>query len=212
MPNITAPALSFPARAFPGAQAGTPAGVVGEVGFSALLGRYATLVKSQKVFYTTCIVTTPVIYTSASQIGPVLWNKPGSGIDAHMLGFSVGSPTTATSVAGSWGWTQNVQSAQPTATITNLPVNNAYAGGGASQLAGVLTTTGAVGILPTPVFVPLVGVNTGAITTQVIGGSGYVDLGGIFIIGPGNMGCATVSATLTSGVFTVGLLWAELPV
>jgi hypothetical protein len=210
MPNITAPALSFPARSFPVQQAGAPCGVVGELGFSALLGKYSTLVKSQKVFYTTCIVTSPVIYTSASQIGPVLWNKPASGIDAHLLGFSIGSPTTATSVAGSWGWTQNVQATQPTATITNLLTQNAYAGGGPSQLAGVLTTTGAVGILPTPVFIPFIGVNTGAITTQVIGG-GYVDVGGMFIIGPGNMGCATVSATLTSGVFTVGLLWAELP-
>ncbi len=210
MPNITAPALSFPARAFPTQQSGAPVGVVGELGFSALLGRYSTLVKSQKVFYTTAIISTPVIYTSAAQIGPVLWNKPNSGIDAHLLGYSVGSPTTATSVAGSWGLVMNVQSAQPTATITNLPVQNAYAGGGPSQLAGVLTTTGNVGILPTPVFIPLIGVNTGAITTQVIGG-GYVDLGGMFILGPGNMACASVSATLTSGVFSVGLLWAELP-
>ena len=211
MPNVTGPALSFPARSFPVQQAGAPVGVVGELGFSALLGRYSTLVKSQKVFYTTAIITAPVIYTSASQISPVLWNKPASGIDAYLLGFSVGSPTTASGVAGSWGWIQNVQATQPTATITNLPVQNAYAGGGPSQLAGVMTTTGAVGILPTPIFVPLIGVNTGAITTQVIGG-GYVDVGGMFIIGPGNMGCATVSATLTSGVFTVGLLWAELPV
>lgn len=212
MPNITAPALTFPARAFPVQQAGAPVGVVGELGFSALLGKYATLVKAQKVFYTSAIVTAPVIFTSAGQLGPILWNKPGSGIDAHLLGLSVGSPTTASSVAGSWGWMANVQSASPTATITALTVNNAYAGGGASQLGGVMTTTGNVGILPTPIFVPLIGVNTGAITTQCLGGTGFVDVGGLFIVGPGNMGCATVSATLTSGVFTVGLLWAELPV
>ncbi len=210
MPNITAPALSFPARSFPIQQAGAPAGVVGELGFSALLGRYSTLVKSQKVFYTTCIVTNPNAFTSAAQLGPILWNKPSSGIDAYLLGFSVGSPTTAAAtVPGSWGWAMNVQATQPTATITNLPVQNAYAGGGPSQLAGVMTTSGNVGILPTPIFVPLIGYNTGAITTQVLSG-GYVDVGGLFIVGPGNVGYASVSTTLTGGVFTVGLLWAEL--
>ena len=208
--NITAPALTFPARAFPAQQAGAPAGVVGELGFSALLGRYSTLVKAQKVFYTSAAVASPVIFSNGAPISPVLWNKPGSGIDAYLLGVSVGSPTVATSVAGSWGWMQNIQSAQPTATITNLLVQNAYAGGGPSALGGVLTTTGLVGILPAPVFVPLIGVNTGAVTTQVING-GYVDVGGMFIVGPGNMGCLTVSATLTSGAFTVGLMWAELP-
>jgi hypothetical protein len=212
MPNITAPALSFPAKSFPTQQAGAPVASVGELGMGALLGKYATLVKAGKVFYTSAIVTAPVIFTTAAQLGPVLWNKPGSNIDAYLLAVSVGSPTTATSVPGAVGWMQNVQSTQPTATITAITAVNAYAGGGPSQLAGVMTLTGNVGILPTPIFLPMVGVNTGAITTQVLNGSGYVDVGGMLIVSPGNMGCLCANATLTSGVFTLGLMWAELAV
>lgn len=212
MPNITGPALSFPAKSFPIQQAGAPVASVGELGLGALLGKYATLVKAGKVFYTSAIVTAPVTFTLAAQLGPVLWNKPGSNIDAYLLAVSVGSPTTATSVPGAIGWISNIQSTQPTATITNLTTVNAYAGGGSSQLAGVMTLTGNVGILPAPIFLPMVGVNTGAITTQVLNGSGYVDVGGMLIVSPGTMGAITANSTLTSGVFTLGLVWAELAV
>ncbi len=213
MPNISAPALSFPAKSFPTQQAGAPVASVGELGMGALLGKYATLVKTGKVFYTSAIITAPVLFSSASQLGPILWNKPGSNIDAYILAVSVGSPTTATSVPGAIGWASNVQSTQPTATNTAITAVNAYAGGGPSQLALVATNSGgAVGILPTPIFLPMVGVNTGAITTQVLAGPSYVDVAGMLIIGPGNVGYVCANATLTSGVFTIGVLWAELNV
>ena len=103
MPNITGPSLSFPSRSFPGQQAGAPSGVAGELLLSELLGKYSTLVKSGKVFYTSASVTAPVIFSTAAQLGPMLWNKPGSGIDAHIIGVAVGEPSTATTVAGSIG-------------------------------------------------------------------------------------------------------------
>lgn len=207
MPNITAPSLTFPTRSFPSQQSGSPAGIAGELLVSELMGKYATLVKSQKVFYTSAIITAPVIFSTAAQLGPILWNKPGSGLDAHILAIGVGSPTTASGVAGALGYASTVQPTLPTSQ-TNLVVNNAYAGGGPSAMASV-GTGGTVIVLPAPIFVPLVGVNTGAITTQVIS-SGWVDVGGLFIVGPGNAGYVCASATLTSGVFTIGLLWAEL--
>ena len=212
MPNISAPALSFPAKSFPTQQAGAPVASLGELGMGALLGKYATLVKAGKVFYTSAIITAPVIFSTATQLGPVLWNKPGSNLDAYILAVSVGSPTVATSVPGAIGWASNVQSTQPSATVTAITAVNAYAGGGPSQLAGVMTLTGSVGILPTPIFLPMVGVNTGAITTQVLAGPSYVDVAGMLIIGPGNVGYVCANATLTSGVFTIGVLWAELNV
>ncbi len=213
MPNITGPSLSFPAKSFPVQQAGAPVASVGELGMGALLGKYATLVKAGKVFYTSAIVTSPVIFTTAGQLGPILWNKPGSNIDAFILAISVGSPTTATSVPGAIGWSSNIQSTLPTATNTAITAVNAYAGGGVSQLALVATNSGgAVGVLPAPIFLPMVGVNTGAITTQVLNGSGYVDVGGLLAIGPGNMGCVCANATLTSGVFTLGVMWCEVNV
>jgi hypothetical protein len=208
MPNITAPALSFPAKSFPGAYAGSPAGVLGELLISEILGKYATLVKSQKVFYTSAIITAPVIFSTAGQLGPMLWNKPGSGLDAHILAVSVGSPTVATTVAGAIGWASGNQSTAPTSP-TSIVSNNAYAGGGPSQM-GAVNSAGTVVVLPAPIFLPLIGVNTGAITTGVLNSS-WCDVGGALIVGPGNVGYVCGSATLTAGVFTIGLLWAELP-
>jgi hypothetical protein len=198
--------LTIPARAFNGFA--NPSGIVGESTVSSLLGRYSTLVKAGKVFYTSAIITAPVIFSTAAQLGPMIWNKPGSNLDAHILGISVGSPTVATTVAGALGWASTVQPTAPT-TPTAITAVNAYAGGGSSQMAAV-NSTGTVIVLPVPVFLPLIGVNTGAITTGVLNSS-FVDVGGALVVGPGNAGYVCSSATLTAGVFTIGLLWAELP-
>ena len=56
----------------------------------------------------------------------------------------------------------------------------------------------------------MIAVNTGAITTGVLSSASF-DVGGSQIVGPGNVGYVCASATLSSGVFTIGLLWAELP-
>lgn len=209
MPNLQAPALSYPTRSFPAAQAGVPAGVIGELTVSEVLGKYATLVKSQKVFYTSAIITAPVIFSTAGQLGPMLWNKPGSGVDAHILAISVGQPTTASTVAGALGYASAVQPTAPTSPTAIVAVN-AYAGGGTSQMAAV-NSGGTVIVLPAPIFLPLTGVNTGAITTQAVSSS-WIDVNGGLIIGPGNVGYVCSSATLSSGVFTIGIFWAELPV
>ena len=207
MPNITAPALSFPARSFPAAQAGTPAGAMGELSVSELLGKYATLVKSQKVFYTSAIITAPVIFSTAGQLGPMIWNRTGSGLDAHILAVSVGSPTTASTVAGALSYASNTQPTQPS-TATALTVTNAYSSGGSSQMFAFSTAT--ILVAPTNVPFPLVAVNTGAITTGSLTQC-FVDLGGMFVVPPGNVGYVCGNATLTAGVFTIGILWAELP-
>ena len=209
MPNITAPSLSFPSKSFPTQQAGAPSGLVGELLISETVGKYATLTKSGKVFYTSAIITAPVIFSTAGQLGPMLWNRPGSGVDAHILAVSVSSPTTATTVAGAISWATNTQATVPT-TATALTVMNAYAGGGVSQMGGVFSTA-TILVAPTNVPFPLIACNTGAITTGVLTAN-YFAVGGMFQVGPGNVGYVCGNATLTAGVFTIGLLWAELPV
>lgn len=208
MPNITAPALTFPSRAFPAQQAGAPTGIVGELNLSQIVGKYGTLVKSQKVFYTAAIITAPVIFSTAAQLGPMLWNRPGSGIDAHLLALSIGSPTTAPVVAGALGWASSPQTTAPTSP-TAITAVNAYAGGGPSNM-GAVNSTATVIVLPVPIFSPLISVNTAAVTLQGINQS-FVDVGGAYVVGPGNVGYVCASATLTTGVFTIGILWAELP-
>jgi hypothetical protein len=208
MPNLTGPGLALPLRSNPGAQAGMPAGIMGELSISELCGKYATLVKLGKVFYTSAIITAPVIFSTAAQLGPMLWNRASSGLDAHILGVGVSSPTTASTVAGAISYASQVQPTAPT-TATAIVSVNAYSGGGVSGMGGVFSTA-TILVAPTNVPFPLVAVNTGAITTGALTQC-YVDVGGAFIVGPGNVGYICGNATLTAGVFTIGLLWAELP-
>jgi len=208
MPNLTAPALTFPSRSFPTQQAGAPTGIAGELLVSELVGKYSTLVKSQKVFYTSAIITAPASFVTAAQLGPMLWNKPGSGLDAHILGIGVGQPTTATSVGGALGWCSAVQPTAPTSP-TAITAVNAYAGGGPSGMAAV-NSAGTVIILPTPIFLPLVGVSLAATSVGLNVAPSWVDVAGGLIIGPGNVGFVCGSAVQTSGVFTIGILWAEI--
>lgn len=208
MPPVTGAPLALPTRSFPGATTGVPTGVVGELIMSEVLGKYATLVKSGRVFYASAIITAPVIFSTAAQLGPMVWNRPGSGLDAHILAVSVGSPTTASTVAGAISYASQTQPTQPSTGTVLVPVN-AYAGGGASQMVALSTAT--ILVLPANLPFPLVAVNTGAITTGALTNN-YIDVGGAFIVGPGNVGYICGNATLTAGVFTIGVLWAELPV
>lgn len=208
MPPLIGPPLALPSKALPGAVTGVPTGVVGELNVSEILGKYATLVKMGKVFYTSAIITAPVIFSTAAQLGPMLWNRASSGLDAHVLGVSVSSPTTASTVAGAVSYASQVQPTAPS-TATAIVSVNAYAGGGPSGMGGVFSTA-TILVAPTNVPFPLVAVNTGAITTASLS-SCFVDVGGAFIVAPGNVGYICGNATLSSGVFTIGLLWAELP-
>ncbi len=208
MPNITAPALSFPSRSFPAQQAGAPSGVVGEMLYTEVMGRYATLAKSQKLFYASAAITAPVIYSTAIQAGPMIWNRPASGLDAHILALVVGQATTAYTVAGSIGWGANVQPTAPTSP-TALASVNCYAGGGVSGM-GAVNTVGTVLILPVPTFLPLIAVSTAAISVSIPSAT-WLDVGGSVIVGPGTVGYICGSATLSTGIATIGIVWAELP-
>ena len=209
MPNITAPAFSLPTKAFPTQQSGAPAGVVGELAFSEVLSKYATLVKAGKVFYTSAIITAPAIFTATAQFGPMIWNKPASNLDAHILAVMCSVPTTAFTTGGALGYASVTQPTAP-ATATAIVAQNAYAGGGPSAM-GAINSTATVLAAPVPLFLPLIGITTAAITVPGIVTSTYVDVGGAVIIGPGNVGYIAGSATMAAGVVTIGLLWAELP-
>jgi len=212
VPNLTAPALTFPARSNPGAPAGTPAGWMGELALSELLGRYASLVKAGRVFSAMATVTAPVIFsTAAGTGGPLLWNRPASGIDAHILGVSFGAQTTVGTVAGALGLTGNGgQSVAPTATTAIDAQQNMLVGGPASGLGGVyrVGTPANPGAGLFPVIAAGITAATGA---SIELANSWIDIGGGFIIPPGSWGALAGSATLTALVVSLGLLWAELP-
>ena len=211
MANIQTTPLTFPARSqVSGNPNGVPSGFLGELLISELLGKYATLVKAGKVFHAMATVTAPVIYsTAAGTGGPLIWNKPTSGVDAHILGISFGGLSTASTVAGALGISGAAgQVIAPTATTAIDALGNALIGGPASALGGVYR----VGTPTNPgtQFLPLIAVGTGAITAVEIEPS-FVELGGLAIVPPGSWAAVAGSSTLTGGVLQIGLVWAELP-
>lgn len=188
---------------------GVPSGGANELVMSELLGKYATLSKSGKLFYATAIGISGTIYTTAAGSGgPLIWNKTNSNVEAHLLAVSL-SVTTTTSVAGALGIIGCLgQSAAPGTSAAISNSGSTYLGGQVSQMGGIYNTCTPTNAAST--FFPVAEIGTGA-TTAVTGAPTWIDLGGAFIIPQGTIGGIGFSATLTSGVFTVGLLWAELP-
>lgn len=211
MPNMTGPGLSFPSAAQRGGSpTGAPLGFANELLLSELLGKYATLCKAGRLFSAMATVTSPVIFsTAAGTGGPLIWNRNGSGVDAHILGVCFGGFTTATAVAGAIGLTGNVgQAVAPTSTTAIDAIQNMLVGGPSTAMGGVyrVGTVANAGAGLTP----LIATGTGAITA-IEETVGFIDVGGMFIVGPGSWGSLAATATLTSAVLSLGLIWAELP-
>jgi hypothetical protein len=188
---------------------GIPSGGLGETVVSEVLGRYSTLAKAGKVFQAYAIVTAPVIFsTAAGTGGPLIWNKPNSGVEAHILAMSYALGTAST-VAGSIGFTGNAgQTSAPTSTTAIDASGSTYIGGQTTQMGGVyrVGTPSVAGAS----YIPLVEVHTGAVTVDTTKPT-WVDIGGTIIIPQGSWGAIAGNATLTTAVIGINLIWAELP-
>ena len=208
MPNITAPQISFPTAAGNSQAAGTPADQYGFLGVSEIAAKYANLVKSGKVQSAYATVTTPAAFSTTTGIGgPLLWNHPGSKIDLHLLAMSV-AVATANTVAGSLGICgASGQNGAPSST-TAIDASGCTFIGGPSSSANAYRI-GTVSVAST-IFVPIFEAGTGAVTV-VDASPAVFDLGGSFICPPGSWIAIAGSAALTTGVFQIGLIWAELP-
>ena len=203
--------LVYPATGNPvGNNGGIYSGFLNELLVSEWSGKYSTLAKSGKLFSAHALVTAPVAFgTAAGMGGPLLWNKPNSNVDAHVLAVTFGGLSTAATAAGGIGLTGNAgQTVAPTATTAIDSIQNMLVGGPATALGGVFrigtVANAGVGIMP------LVAVGTGAITAVEIETS-WVDVGGAFIIPPGAWGSLAGTVAITAGVIALGILWAELP-
>ena len=176
---------------------------------SELNGRYSGLSRAGNLFFAHAIVTASVIYsTAAGTGGPLLYNGLGSGVVVQLLaaGFGV---TTAATAAGAVGITGGTgQTVVPTSTTAIDGSGNCFFGGAVSKISayrvGTVATAGAF-------LIPIGDVGTGALTVMD-GKLQFVDLGGIITFGPGGWASLAASATLTTAVMTMGLLWAEIPV
>jgi hypothetical protein len=181
----------------------------GEQIFTELHGRYYQQAKNGKVFMAQAIVTAPVIFsTAAGTGGPLLWNPPTSGVDAVILGVSFGV-TVVTTVAAALGITGNSgQSVAPGSTTAIDGRSSGYIGGGNSACTAyrVGTPTNAGGFL-----LPFASLHTGALTVDT-GATGFADIGGMVIVPPGSWASIAASATATTTVAQLGMIWEEVPV
>lgn len=211
MPPITtlAPGLPGAAQKSPN-PVGTVGGYFSEIAISELAARYSTLCKAGRLFSAYALVTAPVIYsTAAGTGGPLIWNKPNSGVDAHILAIGHGGLSTAATAAGSLGLTGAAgQNTAPGTTTAIDASGNMLIGGPVSAMGGIYrigtpTNAGAQ-------FMPVIAVGTGAITAVEVEPA-WVEVGGGLIIPPGCWGSVAGNVTLTAGVMAIGLLWAEMP-
>ncbi len=212
MPTLTAPGLTFPAKAFPGTPFGAPSGLAGELLLSEVAGRYSHLVKAGRVQCAYALIPTssPVIYsTNTLTGGPVLWNPPGSNVDAHILGLSFNVTTVAsTGTEGGIGITTGSgQQALMASTTAIDTIGNCLIGGPASQMTVYRTATPAVAGSN---FMPLYNAGFTAVSAQFK--SGWVELMGLVVVGPGSWCALSASSTQTNMVSRGALIWAELPV
>ncbi len=200
--------LNLSQRQSGGNNVAVPSGFFGEFVVSELMARYSNLCKSGSLFAAYATLTAPVIFTTAAGTGgPLLWNKPNSGIDAHLLAVGFSS-SVVTTVAGGIGLTGNSgQTTSPSATTAIDASGPLYLGGANTQLGGVFrvgTVTNAGNV-----FLPLAQFHTGALTVDTTMIT-WMDVGGAMIIPPGGWGSIAATATLSTLQVQVGIIWAEL--
>lgn len=180
----------------------------GDLMASGLHGKYREATSRKTIFWANAIVTAPVIFsTAAGTGGPLIWNG-SSTINVNLLKVGWGL-TTASGAAGSIGLTGGTgQTAAPSSTTAIDGRSNGFLGGAASLATpyrvGTVATAGAF-------FFPLGDVHTGAVTVDVAN-THWVDVDGLFEVPPDGWISIAGSATLTSAVMNICLVWEEIPV
>lgn len=168
---------------------------------------YGDAALGKRLFAATAIVTAPVIFsTAAGTGGPLLWNGSTDTV-GRLIGVSY-AVTTASAVAGALGWTGGTgQTAAPSSTTAIDSVQNHYIGGPKPKITAyrVGTVSSAGGA-----FAVLGEVPTTAITALAQGPM-WIPLRRSIVIPPsGGWWSIAASATLTSAVLQVTVVWEEI--
>jgi hypothetical protein len=156
------------------------------------------------------IVTAPVIYSTAANTGgPLLWNGSSGNqkVNAFLLSVTFGL-SVASTVAGALGLTGNTgQSSAPGSTTAIDAVANLTVGGQSPACTAYRIGTPTN---PGNFFVPIGMVHTGALTVDTVD-ENYYNFNGAVVVPPGAWVSLAGSATLTTAVMQIGLIWAEVP-
>jgi len=182
---------------------------LGELAVTSLMPPYSFMAQSGRVFSATATVTAPVIYTTAAGTGgPLLWNRPNSGVNLHLLAVGFGV-TTVSTVAAALGITGNVGQAVAPTTTTAIDAS------GSTLIGGSVSSANAYRV-GTPsnagnFFIPFSHLHTGALTVDNTGVQ-WIELNGIVVCPPSAWVSVAASATATTAVLQMSLIWAELAV
>lgn len=165
----------------------------------------ASLRKS--IFVAHAAVTAGVIFsTAAATGGPLLWNGSTDKLARILkVGFAV---TTASTVTGALGLTGAAgQTAAPTSTTAIENTGNLYVGGVKSSCTpyrlGTVTNAGTF-------LMPFAQITTGALTVSR-DAMVWIDINRLVTVPPASWISVSPSATLTTCVMQVGLVWEEVP-
>lgn len=182
-------------------------GRLGEAIVSELHGRYYEQSRRGNIFFCRAISTALAGIASSNGIGgPLLWNG-SSAVVAVPLAMTFTS-TVVTTVAASIGLAFGTQSSAPTST-TAIDSSGSGLIGGTAPAASAFRL-GTVSAVPSSFF-PLFSAHTGALTVDNTG-LGWIDLGGAFVLPTNTYLAVAASATATTLVAQIGLLWEEVPV
>lgn len=162
-----------------------------------------------KLFCARAVITAPVIYsTAAATGGPLLWNNSGATrnqVNAVLLGVTC-SITTVSTVAAALGITGNSGQTSAPSSTTAIDTSANLKIGGPSPQCNVyrIGTPSSAGNF----FLPLAGLGTGALTVDNME-LGFIPLYGMVVVPPGSWASVSASATATTTVAQIGLVWAE---
>lgn len=166
---------------------------------------YFSAARDGRIFCARAIVTAPVIYsTAAGTGGPLLWNNT-AGTNAVILGVTC-ALTVVTTVAAALGLTgASGQTTAPGSTTAIDTSANLRIGGPAPAMnvyrVGTPTNAGTF-------FLPLMGLSTGPLTVYAEQ-LAFIDLQGLVVVPPGSWVSVAASATATTTVAQMGLIWLE---
>jgi hypothetical protein len=183
-------------------------GRLADVIVSELNGRYYEQAYNGRLFLAHATVTAPVIYTTAAGTGgPLIWNG-SSKVNAVLLAVTC-ALSVVTTVAAALGITGGTgQNVAPTATTPIDTQTNLFLGGPVSNSKVYrVGTPAAAGSF----FLPLAQLHTGALTVDNLA-LGWIDIGGAVIVPPNGWASIAASATASTTVANIGLLYAEVPV
>lgn len=160
-----------------------------------------------RLYTARAIVTAPVIYsTAAGTGGPLLWNgTTKTAARLRKVGFAV---TTASAVIGALGFTGGLQGATAPSSTTAIDTSANLCLGSMNPSQMNVYRLGTVANAGT-FFLPFASITTAALTA-VGDNMSWIDVDGAITVLPGYWCSVAASATLTTAVIQIALVWEEL--